>query len=116
MFEYASSSFVCTDASGVIMPTRNVNLTDTFDAFITEQIAAGRYRNASEVMRAGLRLLQQHSAEQQEKLTALRRLAAAGLDELDQGRGIEFSTVSELERHVAGLGATRGGNPSRRRA
>jgi putative addiction module CopG family antidote len=56
------------------MPTRNVNLTESFDVFIDEQIEAARYRNASEVMRAGLRLLQQQTAEDGAKLAALRRL------------------------------------------
>ena len=73
------------------MPTRNVNLTDSFDVFIDEQIEAGRYRNASEVMRAGLRLLQQQTAEDGAKLAALRRLAKTGLDQLDQGRGVDRS-------------------------
>ena len=37
------------------MPTRNVNLTDHYDQFVEGQVSAGRYQNASEVMRAGLR-------------------------------------------------------------
>ena len=75
------------------MPTRNVNLTESFDDFITKEIEAGRYRNASEVMRAGLRLLQQQTAEDAAKLVSLRRLAKAGLDQLDQGRGIEEQRI-----------------------
>jgi len=82
------------------MPTRNVNLTDSFDDFITTEIAAGRYRNASEVMRAGLRLLQQQTAEDGAKLAALRRLAKTGLDQLDQGRGVEFTSATDLARHL----------------
>jgi len=82
------------------MPTRNVNLTDSFDVFIDEQIEAGRYRNASEVMRAGLRLLQQQTAEDGAKLAALRRLAKTGLDQLDQGRGVEFTSATDLARHL----------------
>ena len=31
------------------MPTRNINLTDYYDSFVQEQIASGRYKNASEV-------------------------------------------------------------------
>ncbi len=48
------------------MPTRDINLTDHFDQFVGSEIKAGRYRNASEVMRAGLRLLEQQSREDRE--------------------------------------------------
>lgn len=75
------------------MPTRNITLTDRFDEFITEQISSGRYRNASEVLRAGLRLLEQQSQEEQRKLALLRKLAVEGFDQLDQGKGIEISRV-----------------------
>jgi antitoxin ParD1/3/4 len=82
------------------MPTRNVNPTESFDVFVDEQIKAGSYRNASEVMRAGLRLLQQQTAEDGAKLDALRQLAKTGLDQLDQGRGIEFTSAKDLARYL----------------
>ena len=50
------------------MPTRNVNLTDHYDRFINEQIEAGKYRNASEVFRAGLRLLEHQAQTEEQKL------------------------------------------------
>jgi antitoxin ParD1/3/4 len=37
--------------------TRNVSLTVELNAFIRTQVASGQYQNASEVVRAGLRLL-----------------------------------------------------------
>jgi antitoxin ParD1/3/4 len=37
--------------------TRNVSLTAELNAFILSQVASGQYQNASEVVRAGLRLL-----------------------------------------------------------
>ena len=39
------------------MPTRNVNLTDHFDRFIEDEVTSGRFSNASEMVREGLRLL-----------------------------------------------------------
>ena len=39
--------------------TRNVSLTPEIEAFITGRIASGRFRNASEVVRAALRLLEE---------------------------------------------------------
>ena len=41
---------------------------DHFDKFIREQVEAGRYNNASEVVREGLRLVEEREA----KLKALR--------------------------------------------
>ena len=46
---------------GTTMPARsslNVSLTQELTAFIAAQVASGRYRSASEVVRASLRLLQ----------------------------------------------------------
>jgi antitoxin ParD1/3/4 len=98
------------------MPTRNVNLTDQFDDFIADEIAAGRYHNASEVMRAGLRLLQEQTSADAHKLEMLRRLATEGLTQLQQGRGIEFTSSSDLARHIGSLGASRPKPTARRRA
>jgi len=98
------------------MPTRNVNLTDQFDDFIADEIAAGRYRNASEVMRAGLRLLQEQTSADAHKLELLRRLATEGLTQLQQGRGIEFTSAADLARHIGSLGASRPKPKARRRA
>jgi antitoxin ParD1/3/4 len=41
--------------------TRNVSLTAELNAFIRVQVASGHYQNASEVVRAGLRLLAQQT-------------------------------------------------------
>lgn len=47
-----------------------------FAGFVSDQIGSGRYRNASDVMRAALRLLQ----EREERLLALRRALKEGED------------------------------------
>jgi antitoxin ParD1/3/4 len=83
------------------MPTRNINLTEHYDRFIEEQVTSGQFKNASEVTRAGLRLLEQHSREEQEKLAAL---AARGFDELDQGRGIVLDGRDQLAEFIGNIG------------
>lgn len=57
---------------------RNISVTlgDHFQGFITEQVQAGRYGSASEVVRAGLRLLEEHEAA----VKALQAALAAGGD------------------------------------
>lgn len=59
------------------MPTRNVNLTDELDRFVATKVKSGRYENASEVVRAGLRTLEREEQEYEAKLAALR----AAIDE-----------------------------------
>lgn len=52
---------------------RNTSVTigNHFEAFITEQIERGRYGSASEVVRAGLRLLEEHETRVQQLRAAL---------------------------------------------
>jgi antitoxin ParD1/3/4 len=54
------------------MPTRNVNLTSELDHFIASKVNAGLYANASEVMRAALRLLELSERENEIRMAALR--------------------------------------------
>jgi antitoxin ParD1/3/4 len=86
------------------MPTRNINLTDHFDLFVSAQIDAGKYRNASEVLRAGLHLLELQTEEETRKLALLRKLAKEGFNQLDQGQGIDLRSRASLESHIRKLG------------
>lgn len=60
------------------MPT-SVALSPHFESFIRQQVDSGRFNNISEVVRAGLRLLEEREAEQAAKLHALREAIAVGL-------------------------------------
>jgi antitoxin ParD1/3/4 len=60
------------------MPTRNVNLTDQRDHFIAKKFKSGRYENASEVVRAGLRTLEREEQQYEAKIVALRTAIAEG--------------------------------------
>ena len=74
------------------MPTRNVNLTDELDDFVVAKVESGRYENASEVIRAGLRSLEREEQQYEAKLAALR----AAIDEGDRSgiaRGDGFARV-----------------------
>ncbi|MDP4273332.1 MAG: type II toxin-antitoxin system ParD family antitoxin [Bacteroidota bacterium] len=54
----------------------SISLGDYFDNFIKSKISAGRYKNASEVVRAGLRLLE----EEENKVIALKEAIQEGID------------------------------------
>lgn len=57
--------------------TRNVSLTPWLEAFIDERVATGRYRSASEVVRAALRLLEEAEAPRREEPRRLQRAGTA---------------------------------------
>jgi antitoxin ParD1/3/4 len=61
------------------MPTRNVVLTERHETLIEALIQSGRYQNASEVMREGLRLVESREVGEASKLAALRDAAMTGL-------------------------------------
>lgn len=61
----------------------SINLNDHFDAFIERQIEDGRYASTSEVVRAGLRLLEEREAE-------LRHLQAALIEGEQSGDAEQF--------------------------
>lgn len=85
------------------MVTRNVVLTDHMETVINELVLSGRYQNASEVMREGLRLLKQHEAEQRAKLDALRKATSKGLMELEQGHYVDVS-AEERDQFFENMG------------
>ena len=86
------------------MPTRNVNLTEYYDQFVEKLVTSGRFSNASEVMRAGLRLLEQQPRENEEKLTLLRALASEGFEALDRGEAVAIGGSEQLAEFIAQVG------------
>jgi antitoxin ParD1/3/4 len=76
------------------MPTRNVVLTERQETLIEALVQSGRYQNASEVMREGLRLVENREVEEATKLDALRAAAFLGVSALDRGEFKEFADAS----------------------
>ena len=85
------------------MPTRNIVLTERHQKTIERLVASGRYQNASEVLREGLRLLERREAEDEAKLAALRAAAQVGFAELDAGQYVELRE-EDIEGYIADLG------------
>ncbi|MFK7943988.1 MAG: type II toxin-antitoxin system ParD family antitoxin [Paracoccaceae bacterium] len=83
------------------MVTRNVVLTDTQDQLVQALVASGRFQNASEAMRAGLRLLEEQEAGILQICEQLHEgLAQAKAGDLAPGSGVDairraFATARE---------------------
>jgi len=74
------------------MPTRHVSLTVELDRFVASKIEAGRYENASEVVRAALRTLDREEREFEVKLAALRTAIDQG-DASGIAKGTSFARI-----------------------
>ena len=86
------------------MPSRNISLTDHFDGFVEQSIRAGRFANASEVVRAGLHLLEHREREEEERRAALKAAAAEGFGALDRGDHVLLDGEQALRRKLQEVG------------
>jgi len=68
----------------------SISLGEYFDQFVSGQVSAGRYKNVSEVIRAGLRLLE----NEESKAIALRNAIQEGID---SGIAQDFHPKRNLE-------------------
>ena len=85
------------------MPTRNVVLTERQSAFVASLVSSGRYQNASEVMREGIRLVERQEAENEARLSAMRDAASLGITDIAEERFRDFEERKALRDHLAGL-------------
>lgn len=78
-----------------------------FEAFIQEQLASGRYNNASEVVREALRLMEKQHEQKEERKQRLATLDAAlmqGIADVEAGRVYDAEDVfKELIAEIEAL-------------
>lgn len=75
----------------------SVSLGNYFDQFVNSQVSAGRYKNVSEVIRAGLRLLE----DEESKTATLRNAIKEGVE---SGIAHDFDPNKNLEQLKANTG------------
>lgn len=80
--------------------TTSFNLGDHFDQFISSQVKSGRYGNASEVVRASLRLMEQ----EEQKLEALRKALIDG-ENSGESTSLDMQDIIKKAKLRAGLDA-----------
>lgn len=78
----------------------SITLGDHFERFINQQVSKGRYASASEVLREGLRLVE----EREGRLDALRQALQAGVDS-GPAAPLDMEAVIKAARAKAGLNA-----------
>jgi antitoxin ParD1/3/4 len=79
------------------MATRNIVMTDDEEKIVDSLVVKGRYPNASEVLRAGLRLVEREEAEEAE----LRDRLTRGLEEYRRGERAEGTGEEAIRRAFA---------------
>lgn len=95
------------------MPTLKVVLSEQQHELVDTLVRSGRYQNASEVLREGLRLVEQRERREAAKLKALQEASAAGWADIAAGRYTDIED-NELDAFIERLGreaATRAGAP-----
>lgn len=71
----------------------NVSLTPELESLVQSKVQSGRYQSASEVIREGLRLLDDQDRLREAQLAEVRRKIQVGVDQLDRGEGIAGDDV-----------------------
>ena len=93
------------------MPIRtslNVSLTPELEQFVHSRVATGLYQTASEVVREGLRLLEERERAREAAVEELRAKIRSGIEQADHGELLDgdavFEEIRELSarRRVAG--------------
>ena len=66
----------------------NISLTPELEQMVDDKVKSGRYASASEVIREGLRLLEEREQLKQQRLSEVRQTIDRGIERLDRGLGI----------------------------
>ena len=86
------------------MDTVNVPLTPELAELVNAKVTSGLYPSATEVIRAGLRLLQEQEEIRRLRLEELRREIERGEESLARGELRVFHSGEELAAHIEAEG------------
>lgn len=83
----------------------NVSLTPELDRFVQERVASGRYQTASEVIREGLRLLEEQERQRDAAFEALQEKLRRGAQQAERG---ELVSAEQVLQKIDALRRKRG--------
>jgi antitoxin ParD1/3/4 len=91
----------------------NISLTKELDAYVVQKVETGMYTSASEVIREGLRLLQEQDELRQARLDQLRCDIGIGAGQIERGEYTEYSTdrLNDLTGKIKACGRSVVGSP-----
>ena len=82
----------------------NISLTPELEQFVQSKVDSGMYYSASEVIREGLRMLQEREMLKQIQIEELRREIQKGIEQADRG---EFVNGEEVFENIRAKSRTR---------
>ena len=85
----------------------NVSLTPELERLVNQKVSSGLYNSASEVIRAGLRLLEEQDAFKRAQLDNLRRDVQVGFDQIRQGKGRKYESGPKRAEEIKRRGRKR---------
>ncbi|MCE9527627.1 MAG: type II toxin-antitoxin system ParD family antitoxin [Planctomycetales bacterium] len=84
-----------------------ISLSPDLEKSIAARISSGEYKTPSEVVEAGLRLLDKQEEARKIRLEQLRAMVDAGIEQMDAGMGIDVDhAFDEVERELFGNSAS----------
>ncbi len=81
----------------------NVSLTPELEIYVNKKVKSGRYNSASEVMRAGLRAMQDEEELQEIRRESLRRDIMLGVEQIRNGQSITLRTKEDFDSLAADI-------------
>ncbi len=79
-----------------------ITLPPQLEKQVQEKVATGEYDSPFDVLRDGLRLIEERDRRKAERLAMLREESQVGIDQLDRGEGIDADVVfAELSAKYA---------------
>lgn len=91
------------------MKTRTIVIPEELARFIHDSVAAGRYADENEVVRAALQLLEREEEEYRENLEELRAEVQKGVDAIEAGDSVELNSNEEISAYFDSVRTQRHG-------
>ena len=90
-----------------------ISLTRELEQFVARKVAGGSYRNASEVIREGLRVLREREKARKDAVDELRCQILVGIQQADRGKTSPFNDATLRQIKTRGRQRRNSNGPTR---